>query len=225
MNRIKHILLTLLLLLPGILTQAAPLRTPIFQKTHIGAVTPNTPESHQKPSLLAAETHQVTSSYLQYNAPDSPLAPKGGVRVGSGQASWTAPNGKVFHDQATYVKYMKHRHKSMKYSRIGRNAHKADDIRAAGFNPSDVKLSEGARNFIPEAVEDLVGNPHLFELKTSGYYSASFSNNIYPAAIYAGRNGLPFTLKLHNSAQLSQPLNRLVLSVQKRFGGSIIRYP
>lgn len=154
-------------------------------------------------------------------APTSAAVETGFVKVGTGQQTWTAANGKVFTDQATYIRYMRHRHASMVGSARGRAAHLDQEIRAAGFEPSNVKLTEGPRNFVPEAMEDLFGNPHHFELKTGGYYSRSFENNIYPSAIYAGRRGIPFTLELRGGATISHPLRRFLLQLQKRFGGEI----
>jgi hypothetical protein len=145
-----------------------------------------------------------------------------GTLVGAGPTAWTAPNGRTFLSENEYIEYVVHRHRSIVGSARGRAAHTASEIRGAGFRPSNVKLKEGSRNFIPEAVEDLLGTPHIFERKTGGYYSASFDNNIYPATIYAGRNGIPFTLELQGSAQISHPLRRLILTIQKRFGGGII---
>lgn len=78
----------------------------------------------------------------------------------------------------------------MKASSEGRRAHTEAEIRAAGFEPSNEKLTEGPRNFVPEAIEDSVGNTHLLIIKNSGYYTASFSNNVYPAIINAGRRGV-----------------------------------
>jgi hypothetical protein len=50
----------------------------------------------------------------------------------------------------------------------------------------------------------------------------SFRNNIYPAAIHAGRRGIPFTLSLTGDARISKPLRRFLLRLEKRFGGTII---
>ncbi len=143
------------------------------------------------------------------------------IRVGEGVAEWTAPNGRVFADATSYVRYMRHRHMSMLAASRGRAAHLASEIEEAGFIPSNAKLTEGTRSFIPEAIQDQVGNPHFYELKTSGYYSKSFENNIYPSAIYSGRRGIPFTLELQGTAKISQPLRRFLLILQKRFGGEI----
>ena len=156
---------------------------------------------------------------------DAVAAEAAAVRVGEGQISWTAPNGRVFDSEDAYVAAMRHRRASMAAASKGRNAHRADEIRRAGFEPSDVRLSEGGRNFVPEAVEDLAGSPHYFELKTSGYYAASFQNNIYPSVISAGRRGLPFTVELRGTARMSRPLERVIRKVQERFGGSIIKGP
>jgi len=120
---------------------------------------------------------------------------------------------------------MRHRHASMVAGARGRAAHVASEIEEAGFRPSNVRLTEGPRNFVPEAVEDLAGNPHFYERKTGGYYYMSFQNNIYPAAIQAGRRGVPITVELQGGAQLSRPLTRFLLRIQRRFGGTIIRKP
>ncbi|MFC1849104.1 hypothetical protein ACFL27_02745 [candidate division CSSED10-310 bacterium] len=144
--------------------------------------------------------------------------------VGEGQQTWIAPHRtgtKVFHNQADYIAYMKHRHASMKGSRLGRQQHTEAAIISRGFNPNDQVFTEGSRNFIPDAVEDIVGNPHFMELKTRGYYSKTFSDNIYPAAIKAGRQGTPFTLILEGDASISKPLWRHLRWHQKRFGGDI----
>jgi hypothetical protein len=154
------------------------------------------------------------------------LAPRaaetGVVRVGTGQQTWMLPNGRVFTDQAAYIRAMRHRHASMVGAARGRAAHQASAIQQAGFKPSNVRMSEGMRTFIPEAVEDLAGNPHLFERKTAGYYAKSMENNIYPAAIAAGRRGQPFTLDLMGgAARVSHPLWRFIQRIQGRFGGEI----
>lgn len=103
---------------------------------------------------------------------------RGFALVGEAQSSWTAPNGRVFTSESEYIQYAIHRHRSMVGSARGRAAYTASEIRSAGFRPSNVKLTEGSRNFVPEAVEDLTGMTHILERKTGGYYSASFDNNI-----------------------------------------------
>jgi hypothetical protein len=131
----------------------------------------------------------------------------------------------VFSSEADYLAFVKHQFKTRIASEVGQAAHSPANIRAAGFEPNLTPITEGPRTFVPDAMFDLRGNPGFYELKTSGYYYASFSNNIYPAVITAGRQGAPFTLQLLGNAAISQPLRRLILQVQKRFGGAIIEPP
>lgn len=99
------------------------------------------------------------------------------------------------------------------------------EIEAAGFIPSETRLSVDGVNFIPEAVMDHGGLPHLYERKTSGSYSASPRNNIYLAAKYAEKHGMPLTIELQGRARMSKPLERMVLKIQAQFGGEVRRTP
>jgi hypothetical protein len=133
------------------------------------------------------------------------------------------PRGREFDNEEKYIWSMWHRHRSMQRSAPGRAAHVDQEILNAGFLPTRVRLREAGRNFEPESVVTVRGQAHLFERKTSGYYSKSAQNNIYLATVYAGRHGLPITIELQNNARMSRNLERLVRKVQRRFGGEIVR--
>lgn len=144
------------------------------------------------------------------------------VRVGKGEATWTMPSGKVVKNEEAYRRAMKHRRTSMEKGRVGREAHTAVEIRNAGFNPSDVVLSVDGHNFMPEAITTFFGEAHLFELKTSGVYSASSKNNVFLALRYAEDHQLPFTVKLTGTARLTKPLRARLLEHQNNYGGLLI---